>query len=291
MLPRISSLGSAPGPVRGIAWALAAALCFLTSAVLVRLLGEHLPSLEIAVFRTTAGLFLVAVAWKSLRDLRDPWVHLLRGALGGVGIICLVHAYASGTPLALVAVIYYSRVAIIMVAGRLVLGEQIGSGLWAAAVLAAIGVLIALYPQLSGTLDVGAVAALAAAVTSAGSQVCIRRLAMTNQPSTIVVVFAVICSLILAGPATAVWVPPHAIDIPLLVGIGVGAAAAQYFAAQAYRAAPASYLAPVNFLEVPLAAAVGYLVFGEVIDAFTGVGATMVLGASVYLASLSRQYE
>ena len=51
--------------------------------------------------------------------------------------------------------------------------------------------------------------------------------------------------------------------------------------AQALRHAPATVIVPMDFLRVPLSAAAGWWVYSERIDAFTAIGAVLILGANL----------
>jgi drug/metabolite transporter (DMT)-like permease len=54
--------------------------------------------------------------------------------------------------------------------------------------------------------------------------------------------------------------------------------------ARAYTAADASACAPYEFVRLPYAALIGYLLFGELTDAWTWVGAAIIVAASMYVA-------
>jgi len=59
--------------------------------------------------------------------------------------------------------------------------------------------------------------------------------------------------------------------------------------ARAYAAADASACAPFEFVRLPYAALIGYLMFGEVTDAWTWIGAAIILGAALYVAHREAQ--
>ena len=63
----------------------------------------------------------------------------------------------------------------------------------------------------------------------------------------------------------------------------------------AFRSAPLTVTQPVGFLQLIWAVAVGYLLFGESIDAFVIVGGVTIIGAVLYItlreAQLKRIYE
>ena len=48
--------------------------------------------------------------------------------------------------------------------------------------------------------------------------------------------------------------------------------------------AEASAVAPYDFIQLIAAALIGYLVFGEVVDSWTALGATIITFAALYIA-------
>lgn len=81
------------------------------------------------------------------------------------------------------------------------------------------------------------------------------------------------------------WVTPPPADWPVLTALGLCGVAAQYTEAKAFSKAPVGFLAPLDFLAVPAAAGLGWLLFGEVPNMLTGIGAVVVLAAAVVASS------
>ncbi|MGF7175832.1 DMT family transporter [Azospirillum doebereinerae] len=260
-------IGAMSMTAQAVAWALASSITFQALSTLMKMLGASLPPLEIAFVRGAAALVLVAVTWQALRDLRslpDPNIHLLRAGLGTVALLCSVYALSTKLPLALVSIILYSRILMMIPLARVTLGERAGPALWAATLIGFGGVVLAVSPSL--TLPdqlLGVAAMIAAAVTSAGSQLAVRRLTLTTPSSVIVAAYAALSTLLLVVPAAWVWVTPTLAEAGGLLGIGLFGMAALYCTAQAYRFAPATIVAPLSFIEIPLAAALDYSLWGS----------------------------
>lgn len=280
----ISRVGSTGSIGKTVLWAIASSITFQILTALMKALGASLPPLEIAFVRGAAALALVAVTWRALRawrSIRDPWIHGLRAGLGTIALLCSVYALSTAMPLALVSVILYSRIIMMIPLARLTLGERASPRLWLATLAGFAGVLLAVSPALAlpGQL-LGVVAIVAAAITSGGSQLAVRRLTATNPSSLIVALYALLSTILLAGPAAAVWVPPSETEVLGLLGIGLCGAAALYCTAQAYRHAPATIVAPLSFLEIPLAAGLDYLLWGKAPTWQTVVGALVIVAAT-----------
>lgn len=278
--------------ITGALWIIASALAFMAANIVIRHLGAKLPPLEMAMFRSAGGLIMVLVAWRAflhLRQLRDPHIHLVRAVVGAVSLMALVHSYAT-LPIALVTAFMYVRAVLVVFMARLFLGERVGPDVWAAVGLGIAGGIVALWPRLSavGTPAVGwdgweALILPLAALAGAGSHICMRRLALTNPPSVVVAVSAILVTAVVAVPASSVAIEPPAADIPLLVGMALLSGLAQWFTVRGYRYASPARLAPLSLIDVPIALVAGYVLFGEVPSGMQAVGSVMIIGAALYV--------
>lgn len=272
-------------------WALASSLLFVAANAMVKAIGTALPSAEVSLFRAAGGLLLLVLAWRELHNLRrlaDPKWHLIRSTLGAVTMVCLMHAFAT-LPMALATSLYYARVLLMIPLAGLLLGERSGWDLWAAAIIGFIGVGIATGPIFdAATLSTGVVALLIAIVASSGSQVAVTRLTRSNPPSVIVSVFALVALAILTIPAASSWISPAPGEVAILIGLGLAGAMAQYAVTRAYALAGASRIAPISYVEIPLAAAIGWIMAREIPTAHQAIGAGLVVASTAYV-SLARR--
>ena len=272
-------------------WALLSVLLFTTANALVKLIGPALPSAEVSLFRAAGGLLLIVLAWRELRDMRrlaDPKWHLIRGVLGSITIVTLMHAFAT-LPMALVTTIYYARVLLMIPLAALVLGERPGRSLYMAAVIGLIGGALTLKPAFDlGYPLVSIAALLLATVASSGSQIAVTRLTRTNPPGVIVSVFALVAIATFSVPSASVWVTPAPSDVAILAVLGVAGALAQYTVARAYSLAGASRVAPISYIEIPLAAAIGWFMARELPTSLQIIGTLIVVAATAYVSYARR---
>ncbi|CAO3428564.1 DMT family transporter [Azospirillum argentinense] len=280
--------------ITGALWIIASALAFMAANIAIRHLGAKLPPLEMAMFRSAGGLIMVMVAWRAflhLRQLRDPHIHLVRAIIGAVSLMALVHSYAT-LPVALVTAFMYVRAVLVVFMARLFLGERVGPDVWAAVGLGIAGGLVALWPRLStvGSPEFGWSALILplAALAGAGSHICMRRLALTNPPSVVVAVSAILVTAVVAVPASSVAIGPPSADIPLLAGMALLSGLAQWFTVRGYSYASPARLAPLSLIDVPIALVAGYALFGEVPGGMQAVGSMMIIGAALYVFRAER---
>jgi drug/metabolite transporter (DMT)-like permease len=79
--------------------------------------------------------------------------------------------------------------------------------------------------------------------------------------------------------AITVWKTPTPMQLGLLAAQGALGAASQALITRAFSMAEASFLAPLDFLRLPVIAVMAYLAFGEVSDATTWIGAGIIISA------------
>jgi drug/metabolite transporter (DMT)-like permease len=85
-----------------------------------------------------------------------------------------------------------------------------------------------------------------------------------------------------------VWVTPSWHDILFGILIGVASTAGQWIVVLAFRYADASVLAPFSYSQLLWVGILGFLVFGEVPDIWTVVGAVFIVTSGLYTAHRER---
>jgi drug/metabolite transporter (DMT)-like permease len=70
--------------------------------------------------------------------------------------------------------------------------------------------------------------------------------------------------------------------------IGVASTAGQWVVVLAFRYADASVLAPFSYTQLLWVSILGFLIFGEVPDLWTVVGAAVIVGSGLYTAHRER---
>jgi drug/metabolite transporter (DMT)-like permease len=77
---------------------------------------------------------------------------------------------------------------------------------------------------------------------------------------------------------------PSALDAGLMLALGALATVGHLMFTSAYREAPASILAPVNYLHIAFATVLGALVFAQVPDALGFSGMALIAAAGLLAA-------
>lgn len=161
------------------------------------------------------------------------------------------------------------------------LSERISTLGWVSVALGFAGVLLVARPG-SGLDPLGVVLGLANACLATGYHLLTRVLARTETTMALMFHTALIGAVVFLALAVSLPLPalPNAFDAGLMVALGALATAGHLLFTAAYREAPASILAPVNYLHIAFATILGALVFQQLPDgiAFLGMGLIAVAG-------------
>lgn len=183
-----------------------------------------------------------------------------------------------------VAIIYIAPIFVMILAIPL-LGEKVALAGWVGAATAFLGVLLIVRPG-SGLDPVGVTFALINAGFAAAYHLLSRLLARTE--STVAMLFhtALIGTLAFGGILlfSGLGPLPQGIDWLFLLILGALSTVGHFLFTAAFREAPASLLAPVNYMHLVWAGLLGWLVFAHTPDALTMFGMAMVATAGIAVA-------
>src|SRR6267142_3055020 len=156
------------------------------------------------------------------------------------------------------------------------LGERITVWKLAAIVLGLVGVIVIVRPA-TGEINPGQLIALAAAIGFGISIAMVKSLTRTEQ--TLAIIFWMLAVQAAASllPAVYVWTWPSLTTWGWGIVIAFCGTFSHYCMARALLHADATVVIPMDFLRVPLTAAAGWLIYSERLDAFTLLGAALIL--------------
>ncbi|MCB9959292.1 MAG: DMT family transporter [Rhodospirillaceae bacterium] len=275
-----------PANTRGAAWILVAAAGFSTMAALVKILGQDLPSLQIAFFRCWVGLALVTPlivrAGPRVLMSRSWKLHVGRALVGIVAIGCGFYAFTH-LPLATATAITFTKPLFMIVLAVLLLGEVVRWRRWTATVAGFIGVLVMVRPG-AGTLDPAILVSLTQALCIAIAVVLVKKVPPTESNLTILAYFGILSTTLMGIPAAIVWQPMTAAQWGLGIAVGLFGVSSQWAIINGYRTGEATAVAPFDYTRLLFAGLFGMVLFGEMPDAWTVAGAAIIIAATVYIA-------
>jgi drug/metabolite transporter (DMT)-like permease len=162
----------------------------------------------------------------------------------------------------------------------LVLGERVGARRWIAVAIGFVGALVIVRPGLA-VVSWAALAALGSAALYAAAGIVVKVLARSEPPGRIVFYMNLLVTALAAAPFLAEFTPPGWPDLPYILAIGLTGTAAHFFQANALKRADASFVAPFDFLRLPLGAICGYLIFDDDPSNWVWVGAALVFAGTI----------
>lgn len=274
------------GNVRGALWLLATAAAFSALNGLVKHLGDRIHPFEIAFFRSVFGLILLAPYMVrhnfAILSTRRVGLHIARVAFGVFTMLASFYAMTHMV-LATAMAVFFANTLFVIPLAVFLLHERVPWPRWLATAIGFCGVLIVLRPG-AGSLELAALAAVAAAATNAVVLVTVKMLADTERPVTVMLWFTVAAVPASLLPALPFWVTPDWTELTLLAATGVLGTAGQYWMIRAYRVGEATAVTPFVYFQLPFAAVIGFFGFGEVPDGWTFVGAAVIAATGLYLA-------
>ena len=280
---RVGYILRMPNVLLAAIWMIGAIFSFMAMALGGRELSSDLSTFQVLFFRSVVGLLIVLVlVWRRgagvVRTGRLG-LHVGRNLAHFVGQFGWFFAIAS-IPLAEVFAIEFTVPVWAALMSALFLGERLTPRRLLALALGLSGVLLIVRPGV-GLFQPAALAALVGAVGYAASHVCTKRLTATDSPLAILFFMtAVQLPLGLLGSAWQ-WQPVQAAHVPWLIVVGVTALTAHYCLARAFSLAEVAVVLPMDFLRLPLAAALGYVLYNESFEALAVVGSLLIIAANV----------
>jgi drug/metabolite transporter (DMT)-like permease len=280
-----------PPNVQGALWLVSGGFIFTINGVMIRALSEQVESVQTAFFRAFISVILLLplIATGRVKPWTSPRLagHFWRTAMGTISMVLGFYAI-SMLPLADATALGFSQPLFSVCVAALIAGEKVRWRRWSATIIGFVGVLIMVRPG-AGSLQPGALLALCNAMSVAVSIYLVRRLSESETPLMILTQFALFSTLLLAVPAIWVWRWPDAWGWTLAVGVSLSATVGQFFWVQAFKAGEMSAVAPFEYMRLPFAVFMGWLVWGEMPVVWTYVGASIVIASTLYIAHREHQ--
>lgn len=168
------------------------------------------------------------------------------------------------------------------VGAALFLGETVRARRWSATLVGFAGVLIVIRPT-PESVSPAALLVLVSAAFSAASTLQVKSLSRTEPTSAMVTYMALFMTPMSLVPALFVWQWPSWYMLGLMVAGGALATVGQLAITRSFHLAEASALMPLDYAKLPVAALLGWLYFGEVLDTWTWVGAAVIAASTLYI--------
>lgn len=269
-------------PLQGAALLALSALLFSGMAVLIREASSTVNNENIVFFRNIVGVifFLPLLLSKGIRPFKTQRLksHVMRTTYGLAAMYCFFYAIAH-LPLADAMVFTYSAPVFTPIIAYLWLKEPLSKRMLVFSLLGLLGVILVAKPSDSVFSSLSLIG-LAASLLAATAFVSIREMSNTEPAYRMVFYFSLFSSLISAVPLLWAWQPLNQEQLWLLFSAGLLAAFAQIVMSRAYSLAPPGLIGPVAYLAIVFAGVFSFVLWGEVPDLASILGAVLIFTAS-----------
>jgi drug/metabolite transporter (DMT)-like permease len=271
--------------MRGIALMAMGMFLFAAVDASAKFLTETLHPIQIVWSRQLGLLlgvvFLIFLRGPVILKSAHPKLQIGRGVLAACSATMFIVG-VSYVPLADAVAITFVAPFMVTVMGALILREPVGVRRWTAVTIGFIGTLIVIRPGL-GVIHPAAIFLILAAAFFALRQVLSRMLAGDDNTQTTVAYTAIVSSTLLTIPLPFFWqTPTTGLQIALLVAMALMAGVAETLVIMALDAAQAVVVAPVQYSLLLWGTFYGFVVFGQFPDAFTWLGALIIIATGIY---------
>ena len=277
--------------IRGVLWMCLAAALYSSAAGAVRWLSADYHAFELNFFRNVVALIVLVplVIRDGTQSLatRRFGAHATRMLFSWVGNMALFLALAR-MPIADVGALIFTQPLMTMALAMLVLRQEAGWRTWVAGLIGFCGALVILRPGVQ-EVGLGSLLVLSAAFTFACASTTIKSLSRTETTLAITLYMNLAMLPLSFGSALFVWKAPAVHDLFAMFALGFLYTGAQFAIAKAISLADARVVQPFDFLRLPFATALGFLLFHELPDRWTWVGAAIIFLASTYAFQVEAQ--
>ena len=218
--------------------------------------------------------------WSALRVVN--WSgQIVRGMLFLIGSVFIVWSLGE-LPLATAITMLFASPIFMVVLSAPLLGERIGRHRWIAVLGGFAGVLIIMRPG-GEAFQWALLLPVLGALVNALRDVLTRRLSRTE--TSIAILFWSNIILMVGGLASAPfgWAPVSASAALWFLAAGIFNGTAHFCIIEALRTGEASMIAPIRYTALLWAAAIGFVVWGELPDFWLWMGAAVIVGSSLWM--------
>ena len=290
-----------PRNLTGALWLILSGLAFTIFLILAKQLSSSQSPAVLAFWRSFVGLLVVLPiifqrGWGVVRITR-PKLVILRSLVGTVAFLFSMYAIsdAFALPLSQFNAISFSRALFVTLLAAWLLGETVGRWRWGALIVGFFGVLVMVVPDLilpwyeSGegaeglVIDAGTLFALLSALGFAGAIVMVKSLTATHSPMTLLIWANFLSTLLLAPFLFVQFSAPVGVEWFWLIAMSLVGVLGQYCYITAMSVGDASFLAPVDYLRLPMAALADFLIFKMLPGHPVWIGTGIIISATLFI--------
>ena len=272
--------------IQGVLWALLSTALFAVTAAMAKEAVEKYHLLQILFFRQVvifiSSLPSISTSFPASLKTQFFGLHCLRLIGAFVALSCNIWALAV-LPLATAITLGFAQIFFVTLIAMRYLDESVTMHRIVAVLVGFIGVVIVMRPGVDGIVDTFAFIPIVGAFGAAIAMTSVRQLSQTESTATLLVYQAVVVGVLAGLPLFWLWVTPDLMGLLFLLTMGIIAACANWIGVKALRLGEATVVGNMQYAQIVYAALLGFIVFNEVPDRYTVLGAAIIIGSSIYM--------
>lgn len=270
----------------GIVLILVTLVLFVSMDTLVKYLVQRNPPtlliwMRFLVHMAVAAAIMAAVPrFRPFMRSKAPVRQLVRSAL----LLTTTTTFFFGLmylKLADIVILTQAAPLIVVALSVVMLGEKVGPRRWFGVIVGFAGVVIILKPGFG--FEWASLFGLASALIYAVYQIMTRSLSGADHTMTTFFYTASVGAVVMAAVAPFFWQTPTLADALLICVPGIIGGTGHLLLIMAFARSEASLLAPYFYSGIVWATLFGYVIFDEVPDLFTFIGAGLIVSAGLYI--------
>ena len=271
---------------RGILWIILATTIFTGTNVFAKKLGQDHDVVQV-VWARYSFHFLFLLIMLRQRIVGVLKTNHLKLQLGRSTLLLISSAFYflgfTFLPLAESAAIINVTPILVTILSVPLLGERVGKHCWFGVVAGFCGALIIIRPGMEG-FSPAMLLPLCAALSYSFYQIATRYVSHADAPMTSITYTAVIGLVIGSLAVPFFWTTPDLTGWLMMAGIGLTGGLGHYAMIRAYSIAEASVVSPFSYAVLLWMIVVGYILFDDLPDLWTFIGAAFIVGSGLYIS-------
>ena len=300
--PRLAASSPAlSGNIRGALWLILSGLFFTGFLILAKQLSASQDPLVLAFWRSFVGLLVTVpiIFHRGLAVLKitRPRIVFMRSLCGTAAFIASMMAISDAyeLPLSQFNALSFSRALFITLLAALFLGERVGRWRWGAVLIGFCGILVMVLPSPDQAADFklnpGVLLAILSALGFAGAIIMVKSLSTTHSAMTLLIWANLLSSLLLAPFLFTRFDMPIGSEWGWLIAMSLAGVIGQYCYIRAMTVGDASFLAPVDYLRLPMAALADWLIFKALPENNVWYGTAIIVAAALLITFRERRLK
>ena len=292
-MPRDPEPGRPTNVLRGILWMTFTAATAAMADATVKSLGQTFPVVQVVWARFTIQVAIVFLLFAprlpQLLVTQRPFLQLLRSTFLAAAAFFMTLALTF-LPLAEVSAILFLAPLVVAALSAPLLGEKVRPGCWIAIGIGFTGILVIVRPG-GAFMQWAALLPLIPAVSYALFQVATRSLSRTEDPRTTLLYTGLAGAVGLSFLVPFHWRTPDMTEWLWLSVPAVLAGLSHFGLIRALAWAPAAVIAPFDYSRLIWAVMFGFIIFGDLPNLWTLVGAAIIVGGGLYIFQTEKKRD